>query len=149
MVIENASNHFLTFGVSMDTSEEFAFSGPKLSAVPVLPVSRREVEYRILPTGLAGLAGLDEKEEGEKEGKGQKSEKGKKGEGKKEATKVEVGASGEKGYWIKPGLTVRDKYFQKVLRVIPASEGVKVDAKEGGFLVWVPTGGDDEDDGDE
>ncbi|KAK1776758.1 Gryzun, putative trafficking through golgi-domain-containing protein [Copromyces sp. CBS 386.78] len=121
VMIENASNHFLTFGVSMDTSEEFAFSGPKLSALPVLPVSRREVEYRILPTGL-GQSGT---EESRGEGIGE-NDKGKK--------------RGERGYWIKPGLTVRDKYFQKVLRAIPASEGVKVDAKEGGFLVWVPTG---------
>lgn len=119
VIIENASNHFLTFGVSMDTSEEFAFSGPKMSAVPVLPVSRREVEYRILPTGLGGSAS-EEKSTG-----------------------------GEKGYWIKPGLTVRDKYFQKVLRAIPASEGVKVDAKEGGFLVWVPTGDGDGPEGGE
>ncbi|KAK3953682.1 Gryzun, putative trafficking through golgi-domain-containing protein [Pseudoneurospora amorphoporcata] len=121
VMIENASNHFLTFGVSMDNSEEFAFSGPKLSALPVLPVSRREVEYRILPTGL----GQSRTEESRGEGIGE-NDKGKK--------------RGEQGYWIKPGLTVRDKYFQKVLRAIPASEGVKVDAKEGGFLVWVPTG---------
>ncbi|KAK3492892.1 Gryzun, putative trafficking through golgi-domain-containing protein [Neurospora hispaniola] len=125
VIIENASNHFLTFGVSMDTSSEFAFSGPKLSAVPVLPVSRREVEYRLLPTSLGpGSGETEEREEKKKKDK-----------------------AGEQGYWIKPGLTVRDKYFQKVLRVIPASEGVRVDAKDGGFLVWVPTGGGP-DDGD-
>ncbi|KAJ4419552.1 hypothetical protein N0V85_000962 [Neurospora sp. IMI 360204] len=128
VIIENASNHFLTFGVSMDTSEEFAFSGPKLSAVSVLPVSRREVEYRILPTGLGPAAGGTEESRGEGIGESDKEKRG------------------EKGYWIKPGLTVRDKYFQKVLRVIPASEGVKVDAKEGGFLVWVPTGDGAEND---
>ena len=37
--------------------------------------------------------------------------------------------------WIRPKLTVRDKYFQKVLRIIP-TEGMKID--EEGLLVWVP-----------
>lgn len=141
VIIENASNHFLTFGVSMDTSDEFAFSGPKLSAVPVLPVSRREVEYRILPTGL-GPNGS------EKRGEGVKVEVASGGGSTGSEREKRKEDKGERGYWIKPGLTVRDKYFQKVLRVIPASEGVKVDAKEGGFLVWVPSGGGDDDGGD-
>jgi hypothetical protein len=37
--------------------------------------------------------------------------------------------------WIRPNLVVRDKYFQKVLRVIP-TEGMKHD--KDGVLVWVP-----------
>lgn len=93
-----------------------------------MPVSRREVEYRLLPTSLG--PGSGETEETDK-----KKKKDKK-------------TSEQQGYWIKPGLTVRDKYFQKVLRVIPASEAVRVDAKEAGFLVWVPTG-EGPDDGDE
>ncbi|KAH7629967.1 Gryzun, putative trafficking through golgi-domain-containing protein [Sordaria sp. MPI-SDFR-AT-0083] len=140
IIIENASNHFLTFGVLMDTSEEFAFSGPKMSTIPVLPVSRKEVEYRILPTGLLGLNGT-----AESRGEGIKVEVGRGGHNEKE----KENRGGERGYWIKPGLTVRDKYFQKVLRAIPASEGVKVDAKEGGFLVWVPTGYGPEEDEDD
>ncbi|KAK0641083.1 Gryzun, putative trafficking through golgi-domain-containing protein [Cercophora newfieldiana] len=96
IIIENASNHFLTFGLSMEPSDEFAFSGPKQTTLHLLPVSRRSATYRLLPL-----------------------------------------ASGSKtGGWIKPGLVVRDKYFQKVLRVIP-TEGMKLD-KDGAFLVWVP-----------
>ncbi|KAK0628924.1 Gryzun, putative trafficking through golgi-domain-containing protein [Bombardia bombarda] len=49
VTIENASNHFLTFGLSMEPSDEFAFSGPKQTTVNVLPVSRREVTWRLLP----------------------------------------------------------------------------------------------------
>ena len=40
-----------------------------------------------------------------------------------------------RGEWVRPALVVRDKYFQKVLRVIP-TEGMKMDKE--GFLVWVP-----------
>lgn len=49
VVLENASNHFLTFGVSLEPSAEFAFSGPKQTTLHVLPVSRRAVAYRLLP----------------------------------------------------------------------------------------------------
>jgi hypothetical protein len=116
ITIENASNHFLTFGLAMEPSEQFAFSGPKQTTLNLLPVSRRSVEYRLLP--LDAPAGEnDGKEEGEEEG--------------------EEGEGGG-GWWIRPGLVVRDKYFQKVLRVIPASEGVR-GGKEG-FEVWVPRG---------
>lgn len=48
---------------------------------------------------------------------------------------------------------MRDKYFQKVLRIIP-TEGMKID--KDGLLVWVPgakenevEGDDDDDDDDE
>lgn len=94
ITIENASNHFLTFGLTMDPSDEFAFSGAKQTTLNLLPVSRRTLTYRLLPLG-----------------------------------------SGKEGGWIKPSLTVKDKYFQKVLRVIP-TEGMKKAAD--GFLVWVP-----------
>jgi hypothetical protein len=108
VTIENASNHFLTFGLAMEPSEEFAFSGPKQTTLNLLPVSRRAVEYRLLPLG----------DEGDEEG-------------------------GEGGWWIRPGLVVRDKYFQKVLRVVPAGEGVR-GGKEG-FEVWVPGRGKSEE----
>ena len=101
VVLENASNHFLTFGLTMEPSDEFAFSGSKQTTLNLLPVSRRSVTYRLLPL--------------------------------------------ETGVWIKPGLVVRDKYFQKVLRVIP-TEGMKLD--KDGFLVWVPPD-EDEDEDDE
>ena len=102
VVLENASNHFLTFGLTMEPSDEFAFSGSKQTTLNLLPVSRRSVTYRLLPL--------------------------------------------ETGVWIKPGLVVRDKYFQKVLRVIP-TEGMKLD--KDGFLVWVPPDEDEDDDGAE
>lgn len=92
LTIENASNHFLTFGLSLDPSDEFAFSGAKQTAVNLLPISRRSLTYRLLPLVKAGS-------------------------------------------WIRPNLTVRDKYFQKVLKIIP-TEGVKTDKE--GFLLWVP-----------
>src|SRR5690606_38998124 len=51
ITIENASTHFLTFGVSMEPSEAFAFSGPKQTTLSLLPVSRRSVSYRLLAVG--------------------------------------------------------------------------------------------------
>lgn len=98
ITVENASNHFLTFGLAMEPSEEFAFSGPKQTTLHLLPVSRRSVTYRLLPL--------------------------------------------VRGEWVRPALVVRDKYFQKVLRVI-ATEGMKMDKE--GFLVWVPPEEDEED----
>lgn len=92
ITIENASNHFLTFGLTMDSSDEFAFSGAKQTTLNLLPVARRTMTYRLLPLVKAGS-------------------------------------------WLRPNLTVRDKYFQKVLRVVP-TENMKTD--KDGFLVWVP-----------
>ncbi|KAI1631354.1 Gryzun, putative trafficking through golgi-domain-containing protein [Biscogniauxia mediterranea] len=99
ITIENPSSHFLTFGLIMEPSDEFAFSGAKTTTLNVLPVSRRSVTYRLLPL--------------------------------------------VKGAWIRPTLIVRDKYFQKVLKIIP-TEGMKGD--KDGVLVWVPP--EDEFDGD-
>ncbi|KAF2999137.1 hypothetical protein E8E14_005869 [Neopestalotiopsis sp. 37M] len=92
ITIENLSNHFLTFGLAMEPSDEFAFSGSKSTSLNVLPLARRAVTFRLLPLV-------------------------------------------EGGQWIKPQLVVRDKYFQKVLRIIP-TEGMK---REGdGVAIWVP-----------
>ncbi|ROW13449.1 hypothetical protein VPNG_04441 [Cytospora leucostoma] len=49
VTIENASNHFLTFGLTMDPSDEYAFSGAKQTTLSLLPISRRAVTYRLLP----------------------------------------------------------------------------------------------------
>ncbi|CAI4217514.1 unnamed protein product [Parascedosporium putredinis] len=49
ITIENPSGHFLTFGLTMEPSDEFAFSGAKKTTVHVLPVARRTVSYRVLP----------------------------------------------------------------------------------------------------
>ncbi|XWW98151.1 hypothetical protein V2A60_006148 [Cordyceps javanica] len=91
ITIENPSNHLLTFGLTMDPSDEFAFSGSKQTTLHMLPMSRRTATYRLLPY--------------------------------------------KRGSYIRPGLVVRDKYFQKVLRIIP-TEGMKID--KDGLLVWVP-----------
>ncbi|KAK3994608.1 Gryzun, putative trafficking through golgi-domain-containing protein [Cladorrhinum sp. PSN332] len=92
--IENASNHFLTFGLAMEPNEQFAFSGPKSTTLNLLPVQRRVVEWRIVPF--------------------------------------------EEGKWVElKGLVVRDKYYQKVLRVVPGGEGVRI-GKDGGVEVFVP-----------
>ncbi|KAL9583243.1 MAG: hypothetical protein Q9212_002819 [Teloschistes hypoglaucus] len=47
--IENPSTHVLNFAVSMDTSDDFAFSGPKTTSVTLVPMGRETVRYRILP----------------------------------------------------------------------------------------------------
>ncbi|OJD38778.1 foie gras liver health family 1 [Diplodia corticola] len=47
--LENPTMHFLTFDVSMEASEEFAFAGPKLTALHILPHSRQTVRYNVLP----------------------------------------------------------------------------------------------------
>ncbi|KAM7224000.1 trafficking protein particle complex subunit 11 [Rhypophila decipiens] len=119
LTIENASNHFLTFSLSLDApvdpltkESEFAFSGTRQTTMNLLPVSRRSIDYRILPLVMGGPSAAA----GEK--------------------KVVVEEQG--GKWIKPLLVVRDKYFQKLLRIIPAGEGIKVDKEAGGVLVWVP-----------
>lgn len=99
LAIENASNHFLTFGLNMEPSADFAFSGAKLTTIHVLPMSRRATTYRLVPLA--------------------------------------------RGAWIRPALVVRDKYFQKVLRILP-TEGMKMD--KDGILIWVPPdveGGED------
>ncbi|OAA65215.1 hypothetical protein SPI_02002 [Niveomyces insectorum RCEF 264] len=99
LVIENPSHHFLTFGLSMEPSADFAFAGAKLTTVHVLPVSRRTAAtYRLLPL--------------------------------------------VQGAWIKPALVVRDKYFQKVLRILP-TEGMKLD--KDGILIWVPPDEEEEE----
>ncbi|KJR88261.1 solute carrier family 25, member 38 [Sporothrix schenckii 1099-18] len=98
LAIENASNHFLTFGVSMEPSADFAFSGAKLTTIHVLPMSRRATSYRLVPL--------------------------------------------VRGAWIRPALVVRDKYFQKVLRILP-TEGMKMD--KDGILIWVPPDAEEEE----
>lgn len=50
VTIENPSYHFLTFGLSMEPSEDFAFSGIKQSTLQLVPISRRTVRFRLLPS---------------------------------------------------------------------------------------------------
>ncbi|KAL4975479.1 Gryzun, putative trafficking through golgi-domain-containing protein [Aspergillus desertorum] len=46
--LENPSLHFLTFNLTMEASEHFAFSGPKTMVVQLAPVSRHTVRYNLL-----------------------------------------------------------------------------------------------------
>ena len=48
-VIENPSMYMLPFLLTMDTSEDFAFSGPKNVTVHLVPLSRHDIRYTILP----------------------------------------------------------------------------------------------------
>jgi trafficking protein particle complex subunit 11 len=48
--IENPTMHLLTFNITMEANDEFAFSGPKLSSLQILPVSRHTVHFNLLPT---------------------------------------------------------------------------------------------------
>lgn len=89
--IENSSMHFLTFGVAMNASENFAFSGPKQATVQLLPLSRRTLCFALLPV--------------------------------------------VRGAWVRVGFVVRDRYFQKVLRIL-VTEGMRSDKE--GVMVWVP-----------
>ena len=41
--------HFLTFELTMEASEEFGFSGPKLRILHLLPMSRQIIRYSLLP----------------------------------------------------------------------------------------------------
>lgn len=45
--IENPSTHFLTFALTMEASEDFAFSGPKYRTLSLAPLSRHRVEFDI------------------------------------------------------------------------------------------------------
>lgn len=45
--IENPSTHFLTFALTMEASEDFAFSGPKYRTLSLAPLSRHRVECAI------------------------------------------------------------------------------------------------------
>lgn len=48
-VIENPSMYVLEFNLTMETSEEFAFSGAKSTSLQLVPLSRHTVRYNLLP----------------------------------------------------------------------------------------------------
>ncbi|CAD6447633.1 102290b1-78cb-4f6d-9bf2-c219cdeaf64d [Sclerotinia trifoliorum] len=50
VTIENPSHHFLSFAITMEPSEQFAFSGVKQSTLQLVPLSRRTIKFRLLPT---------------------------------------------------------------------------------------------------
>ncbi|KAI1922233.1 hypothetical protein LOZ12_000600 [Ophidiomyces ophidiicola] len=49
--LENPSMHFLTFNITMEASDQFAFSGPKTIVVQLVPLSRHTLRYNLLATG--------------------------------------------------------------------------------------------------
>ncbi|KHJ31183.1 putative glutathione transferase omega-1 protein [Erysiphe necator] len=92
IMIENPSHHFLSFGLFMESSESFAFSGIKQGILQLLPLSRKRIQFQILPY--------------------------------------------VRGKWLGPiQCVIRDRYFQKVLRVIP-SDGMMIDKE--GIMIWIP-----------
>ena len=100
--IENPSTHFLTFALSMEATEEFAFSGPKYRTLSLAPLSRHRIEYRIALQDQDNGAPLVDVEE----------------------------ENGTVGRWIWPSLQVIDSYYQKTLRVHPGSARVRFDEKQ-------------------
>jgi hypothetical protein len=46
--LENPSSHFLTFALTMEASEDFAFSGAKYRTLSLAPLSRHRIEYHIV-----------------------------------------------------------------------------------------------------
>ncbi|KAI9727510.1 MAG: hypothetical protein M1828_006452 [Chrysothrix sp. TS-e1954] len=49
IMVENPSMHSLTFSLEMEPSDDFAFSGPKLTTLQLVPLSRRELLYLLIP----------------------------------------------------------------------------------------------------
>jgi hypothetical protein len=47
--VENPTNYFLAFNLLMETSEEFAFSGPKQTTLQLLPISKTVLRYKLYP----------------------------------------------------------------------------------------------------
>ncbi|KAF2765034.1 hypothetical protein EJ03DRAFT_220530 [Teratosphaeria nubilosa] len=46
--LENPSMHFLTFALTMEASDDYAFSGPKHRALSLAPLSHLRVEYELV-----------------------------------------------------------------------------------------------------
>jgi hypothetical protein len=46
---ENPTMHLLTFAISMDSSDDFGFSGPKMTSLQLLPLSRHTIRYILFP----------------------------------------------------------------------------------------------------
>ncbi|PGH19133.1 hypothetical protein AJ80_04211 [Polytolypa hystricis UAMH7299] len=105
--LENPSMHFLTFTLTMEASDQFAFSGPKTTALQLVPLSRHTVRYSLLATTTGTTV-----------------------------KKVGGGGGGGVGAWIQPQLLVVDSYFNKTLRVL-GTEGMGMRVDKKGILVWV------------
>ena len=49
--LENSSIHHLTFAVTMEANDDFAFQGPKHTTFSLVPFSRHELTYNLLLNG--------------------------------------------------------------------------------------------------
>lgn len=47
--IENPSTHVLNFSLTMETSDDFAFSGPKTMTLSLVPVTKKTITYNMMP----------------------------------------------------------------------------------------------------
>lgn len=47
--LENPTIYFLTFSITMEGSDVFAFGGPKQIVLQILPLSRHTFKYNLLP----------------------------------------------------------------------------------------------------
>jgi solute carrier family 25 protein 38 len=54
LYLENPTPHPLTFDIAVPSSESLAFSGPKQQAATLLPYSRTDITFRLLPMVKAG-----------------------------------------------------------------------------------------------
>lgn len=118
--IENPTFHFLTFELTMEAAEDFAFSGPKLRALNVLPMSRKSVRYNLLP--LLQKPKLIE-------GAGRKGAKN-----RKDVAAAAVEETKRNRRFIEPNLLVVDRYFKKTLKVV-GCEGC--DNDKGKPIIWL------------
>ncbi|KAL1306723.1 hypothetical protein AAFC00_005389 [Neodothiora populina] len=105
--IENPSMHFLSLTLTMEASDEFAFSGPKFHALSMTPMSRASYEFNLL---VYEPVNEDEVEM--------------------------VSHHGKRGRWIWPALRVMDPYFNRALRVLAGGDGV-VDDGRGNVVLWI------------
>lgn len=55
--LENSSMHYLTFAVTMEANDDFAFQGPKHTTLSLVPFSRHELTYNLLVNGSREEAG--------------------------------------------------------------------------------------------
>lgn len=72
-----------------------------------MPLSRRTVRFRMLPLINVGANGKED----------------------------DTIAKGRKGEWVRVNFVVRDRYFQKILKIV-VTEDMRAD--KDGVLVWVP-----------
>jgi trafficking protein particle complex subunit 11 len=107
--LENPTTHFLTFDLTMDISDTFAFSGPAVRTLNLLPLSRESIRFIVLPMGPSDQVGA-----------------------------VPEGGKEKGGSWSDVRYKIVDRYFKKVLRVLAASEGIREGGKGGILGIWVP-----------